>query len=109
MKKNRKTEGNNTQDSGPKTEPGKLGNMDIPLPGNIQNEDSIENIVSETQPLYSKNTLRIFSSFEEMNEADAEEMAAIPPLEHLKNATMRTKRLFAEELKKEMSKTIKFR
>jgi len=109
MKKNRKSGGNKIQDSGSKIKPGQLEDMGIALPGIIQNEDSIENIVSEPQAPYSKNTLRTFSSFEEMNEEDAREMAGISAIEHLRNATILTKKIFAEELKKEMIKTIKFR
>jgi len=107
MKKNRKLGGNKIQDSGSKIEPRQLES--IPLPGNIQNEDSTENIAAEPQAPYSKNTVRTFSSLEEMNEEDAREMAGISAIEHLRNATMRTQKIFAEELKKEMSKTIKFR
>ncbi len=83
MKKNRKSEGNKTQNNGLKIEPGKLENMGI--------------------------TLRAFSSFDEMNEEDAREMAGISAIEHLRNATIRIRKIFAEELKKEMTKTIKFR
>ena len=56
-----------------------------------------------------KQRVRKFNSFEEMNEADAKEMAAITPITHLRNATILTKKVFSEELKKPMDMTIKFK
>ena len=56
-----------------------------------------------------KQRVRKFNSFEEMNEADAKEMAAMPSIIHLRNATMLTKKVFSEDLKKPMDMTIKFK
>jgi len=50
-----------------------------------------------------KNKVQIFSSFEEMNEADAKEMANASPLENLKNATAYIMHVYAEELKNKMT------
>ena len=53
--------------------------------------------------------LRLFTSLAEMNEADAREMAALSPKEHLQNANFLIEQIFAEELKKPMDKRIKFK
>ena len=56
--------------------------------------------VNEPEAIYSKKpTLRFFSSFEEMNEADAKEMAALSPLESLIQTTALIERLYADKLK----------
>lgn len=69
-----------------------------------------ENILNEPEVIYqNKQEVKHFDSFEEMNEADAKEMAAIPPIIHLQNATLLAKRVFSEDLKKSMDMTIKFR
>ena len=57
----------------------------------------------------TKQHIKFFTSFVEMNEADAKEMAALPPKEHLQNAVFLTRKIFAEELKKPMDKKIKFK
>ena len=44
-----------------------------------------------------------------MNEADAKEMAALSPEEHLQNANFLIEKIFAEELKKPMDKKVKFK
>lgn len=44
-----------------------------------------------------------------MNEADAQKMAAIAPVTHLRNANLIAKQIFSEALKKPMDKTIKFK
>ena len=59
---------------------------------------------SEPQPEYAaKNagkSIRFFSSFEEMNEADAKELSQFTPEQHLQHVTEMLKHLYAEELKK---------
>ena len=55
--------------------------------------------VSEPESVYSKKRLRAFGSFEEMNEADAAEMASISGIEHLMHVTAMLKRIYANELK----------
>lgn len=47
--------------------------------------------------------LTFFNSFEEMNEADAKEMALFTPLQHLQHATELIKLVYANELKKKMN------
>ncbi len=55
---------------------------------------------NEPEAVYSKKrSLRFFSSFEEMNDADAKEIAALTPLESLMHTTALIERLYAEELK----------
>lgn len=56
-----------------------------------------------------KQHIKFFTSFNEMNEADAKEMALLTPQEHLQNAVFLIKKIFAEELKKPMNKRIKFK
>jgi hypothetical protein len=68
-----------------------------------------QNIFSEHETAYKKGYLKKFDSFEEMNEADAKEMAALSPQEHLQNVYLLTTKIFAEELKKTMDKKIKFK
>jgi hypothetical protein len=47
--------------------------------------------------------LHFFSSFEEMNDADLEEMASMSPAENLMNTTLLIKQVFAKELKGKFS------
>ena len=58
--------------------------------------------VSEPESLYVNKRLRAFGSFEEMNEADAAEMATMSGLEHLMHVTAMLKRIYAKELKVKM-------
>lgn len=53
--------------------------------------------------------IKTFSTFEEMNEADAQEMAGISSVQHLQNATLLVKKFFSEELKKPMDKRIRYK
>jgi len=66
-------------------------------------------LISESEAVYEKSNLGTFGTHKEMNEADAKEMAALSPTEHIQNATELTKKLFAEELKKPMNKKLRFR
>lgn len=69
--------------------------------------DNENNEANEPQAEYNiEKKITVFKSFEEMNEADAKEMAFIPPLENLKNATTYIQHLYAEELKQKMDLTI---
>jgi hypothetical protein len=56
----------------------------------------------------NKNTIQSFTSFEDMNEVDAKKMANISATEHLQNATLLIKKVYAEQLKKPMNKNLKF-
>ena len=71
-----------------------------------QNKSSEAN---EPEAAYAKSKVRIFSSFEEAEEADAKEMAALSPLQHLQNATLLIKHIYAEELKKPFVKKLRFK
>ncbi len=51
----------------------------------------------------SENTIRFFSSFEEMNEYDHKEMAALTPEQRLQNITGMIMEMYKEELSKPMS------
>lgn len=68
-----------------------------------------KNILSEAQVDFSKKTLKKFDSFSEMDEADAKEMAALTPKEHLQNTTFLIRQIFADDLRKPMNKKVKFR
>ena len=68
-----------------------------------------ENIVNEAEVVCQKPQIKHFNSIEEMNEADAKAMADISPLNHLQNATSMIKKIYAEQLKEPMDKTIKFK
>ncbi|HBX50720.1 MAG: hypothetical protein A2275_05355 [Bacteroidetes bacterium RIFOXYA12_FULL_35_11] len=59
-------------------------------------KSEINNLAKEPADAY---TIKFCSSFEEMNEAEAMEMAMISPLQHLKNATALIKNIYAIELK----------
>jgi hypothetical protein len=65
--------------------------------------------IKKSETTRQNKKIKFFSSFEEMNEADAQEMAAISPIAHLQNATIIAKKVFSEDLKKPMDMTIKFR
>ena len=65
--------------------------------------------IKKPETIHQNKKIKLFSSFAEMNEADAQEMAAISPIIHLQNATMITKKIFSEELKNPMDMTIKFK
>jgi CRISPR-associated endonuclease Csn1 len=56
-----------------------------------------------------KKTFKTFNSLQEMNEADAREMAKLSPEEHLQNANLHIKKVFQKGLEKPMKKNIKFR
>ena len=57
----------------------------------------------------TKRKIRIFKSFEEAEEADANEVAALSPIQLFQNVTMLIKRIYAKELETPMNKTIRFK
>lgn len=82
-------------------------NIPPPKRNNYPSSLNQKNILNDPEVIYQE--IRHFNSFEEMNEADAQEMAAIPPIIHLQNATIITKKVFSEELKNPMDMSIKFK
>ena len=71
-----------------------------------------ENKINTKKPnvvLQKKKRVRFFSSFEEMNEADAKEMASLSPKEHFQNTTSLIEKIFTKELKRLAEKRIKFK
>lgn len=64
---------------------------------------------NESTALDAKKRITFFSSFEEMEEHNAREAAAIPPETHLRNASERAKRIFSYDAHQPMNKTIKFK
>jgi len=88
-----------------------------PQPSNLSSKQTnsptssnSENILNEPEVGYqNKQHVKQFNSFAEMNEADAQEMAAIPPIIHLQNTALITKKVFSEELKNPMDMSIKFK
>ncbi|MEO7924705.1 MAG: type II CRISPR RNA-guided endonuclease Cas9 [Chitinophagaceae bacterium] len=87
----------------------RLGNLSLEKKSPYNNLIEKINVLSESDTLYKKQGLKQFSSLQEMNEADAKEMAVLSPKVHLENATLLTKTIFEEELKKPMVKKIKFK
>ncbi|MCX6275627.1 MAG: hypothetical protein NTV09_10525 [Bacteroidetes bacterium] len=55
------------------------------------------------EPQTDYGRLGIFQSFEEMNEADAEELAKYTPEQHLVHATSLIQRIYADELKRKFT------
>lgn len=68
-----------------------------------------EYILSEPEVRYKNRTLKTFDSFEDAAEADAKVKANLPPEQHIANVTKRMNEMYADELKKPMDKTLKFR
>lgn len=73
-----------------------------------ENKQNKKNKAEEPATSYG-NTIRVFSSFEEMNEADAREVAQFTHEQHLNHATELIERVFHEELKKKMDKALYFK
>jgi hypothetical protein len=71
---------------------------------NNDNETKDQNSVNEPESSYIKPRIRFFGSFEEMNEADAAEMARMEGVQHLANATAMIKKIYAKELLKQPKK-----
>ncbi len=65
--------------------------------------------VSETVVPYISNEIRVFSSFEEADEADAMENAAISPIDHLRFTTQLIKRVFSDVIGQKNDFTIYFK
>ncbi len=55
-----------------------------------------------------KKRITLFRSLEEMNQADAKEMARLAPAVHLINTTYLIKKIFADKVKQPMNKSIKW-
>lgn len=76
--------------------------------------DTLENSkegngADEHAPMQRRLMVQQFDSFEAMNEADAKEMAAIPPIGHLRMATTMIKKVYRAALTIPMDKTLRFR
>ena len=75
----------------------------------LKTSSSLPNIVSEQETVYEKSTLKKFTSFKVSNENEARINAGISPEKHHANALQLIKSIYADELKKPMDKTLKFR
>ena len=75
----------------------------------MSENDSDNNQLNEPQAVYNKTVFGSFHSFEEANEANAKDMAAISGEVHLLNLTIRLEGYYANELKQPMDKKLKFR
>ncbi len=64
----------------------------------MSEKDEDKNKVNGPSADYQKQEIRFFNSFEEMNKADAKEMAAFSPVQHLQHITEYLKHVFAKEL-----------
>lgn len=84
--------------------------FEISLFGKVSmKEEDIVELNEPAIPYQKKNQIQTYTSFEEMNEADAKERANISPEQHLINTTQRIKKMYADELKTPMDKTLKFK
>ncbi|HMO62602.1 MAG TPA: HNH endonuclease domain-containing protein [Ferruginibacter sp.] len=68
-----------------------------------------QHMLAEPGQRYKKGSLKIFSSFEAAEEANAEAMALLSPEQHLQNVTSRIMTIYEAEMKMPMNKKIKFR
>lgn len=75
-----------------------------------KNSNSLSSdILNEPEAIYQTKKMQFFDSTTQMNESDAETMAAITPEQHLKNVTELNANIFSEKLKQPMDKKLKFR
>lgn len=103
-----KVDGVSIKDKCVKIQIDRLGKIVPFYQGGRRVSNGIASSLNEPEVTYGKLSIRTFSSFKEMNEADAKEMAAIPPEEHLRNATHVISQIHADELKRPMNKKLKF-
>lgn len=87
----------------------RLGHVNLSIAISDRLNKSNASLISEPEKIYKKSQLRTFKTNEEMNEADAKEMASLSPTKHIQNATELTRKLYSEELKKPMNKKLRFR
>ncbi len=73
------------------------------------NPNTVQGKVSEPESNYRKPTIRFFTSFEEMNEADIIEMAGFTPVQNFEQVTQMILSFYKEELQKPLDKKIHFR
>lgn len=66
----------------------------------------IEDNVNEPLVPFKSNSIQFFGSFEEMNEANAKEMAEFTPIEHLQHITEYIMHAYADELKNKITDLI---
>ena len=94
-----------------KLEVDRIGNISLPSQrNNYSSPSENENVLNEPETNYQNNQeIRHFNSFEEADEANAKDMADISPETHLQNTTSLIERIFTDELKQLMDKTINFK
>ena len=77
------------------------------MPRKNNNKSSKASLSEEPQVPYQKSTddkaIRFFSSFEEMNEYDHKQMAALTPIQRLQNITRLIIEMYKQELDKPMT------
>ena len=83
------------------------------LPMNRGNKEKSKDTGKVEEPVAAYNvpmdkTVRFFSSFEEMNVYDIQDMADRTPSERLRNITFMLQNLFSEELQKPFDFTLHF-
>ena len=71
--------------------------------------DTKKGSLSEPKIANTKPRFRFFNSFEEMNEADIEEMAGFTPIQNFEQVTQLILNFYSEVLQKPMDKKIHFR
>ena len=68
-----------------------------------------DNQLNEPQGVFERTGFRFFHSFEEADESDAKEMAALTGQQHFANAHLLISAIYKEALKEPFDKTIKTR
>ncbi len=75
----------------------------------MSENDTSKNKLNEPQAVYERTGLRFFGSFEEAEQADAKDMAALTGEQHFANAHLLICAIYKEALKEPFDKTIKTR
>lgn len=75
----------------------------------INKKNIAQGHLSEPEIAYKKPIIRFFSSFEEMNEADAIEMAGFTPVQNFEQVTQMISSFYHDEIQLPMDKKIHFR
>lgn len=91
----------------------RLGNVSLPSQQKIYSSSLEEkpNTLNEPEAFYQSDIKHITfgNSLDDMNEEDAKAMTGISPINHLQNATLMIKKVYAEQLNKPMNKDLKFK
>ena len=87
----------------------RLGNISPFKIGYTIPDNDNNNTIQEPEIVYGNKKLSFSNTLEEMNNSDAKAMAALSPTDHFRNVTTMIEEMYAEELKKPMSKKLKIK